>query len=100
MAERVQDVTPKVLDILRRFPKSRSDDKFLIRMLFEEHYNIVWQPFCEVVMNRNLPSFEAIRRARQKIQADHEELRAVELIENARIENQKEYLDYAMGVEP
>ena len=92
---RVREVTPKVLEILKEYPDARSNDRFLIRALYDEYYHVSTQPFEEVMLRTDLPSFEAIRRARLKIQSYCEDLRAEEPVESIRIAEQEEYLEYA-----
>ena len=45
--------------------------------------------------NTELPSFESIRRCRQKIQEEHPEYRAVKPVEDVRIKKQEEYIEYS-----
>ena len=48
------------------------------------------------MLDRNdLPSFESIRRARQKLQSEWEYLRADKPVEDIRIAKQEEFLEYA-----
>ena len=93
---RVREVTPKVLEILKTHPATRSNDRLLIRTVLTECYNVnPYAPFGEVVMRTDLPSFESIRRARQKVQEYCEEYRAEEPVESNRIAEQEDYLEYA-----
>lgn len=47
--------------------------------------------FLRHMKDLGYPPFESVRRARQKVQRDHPELRASEQIEEYRSENEKEY---------
>ena len=92
---RVREVTPKVFEVLKKYPDARSNDRFLIRAIYDIYYHVSSQPFEEVLMRTDLPSFESIRRARQKVQQYCEDLRAEEPVESIRIAEQEEYLEYA-----
>ena len=93
---RVREVTPKVLQMLKEHPATRSNDRLLIREIYTKCYGVnPYAPFGEVVMRNDLPSFESIRRARQKVQEYCEDLRAEEPVESIRIAEQEEYLEYA-----
>lgn len=93
---RVREVTPKVIEMLKEHPATRSNDRLLIREIYTRCYGVnPYAPFGEVVMRNDLPSFESIRRARQKVQEYCEDLRAAEPVESIRIAEQEEYLEYA-----
>lgn len=93
---RVREVTPKVIDMLKQHPATRSNDRLLIREIYTKCYGVnPFAPFGEIIMRNDLPSFESIRRARQKVQAYCEDLRAEEPVESIRIAEQEEYLEYA-----
>lgn len=95
---RIREVTPKVFDVLKEHPETRGDDKELIVRVYVEKYNVnPLLPFGVVMRRKGLPSFEAIRRARQRIQAYYEDLRAEEPVESIRIEEQKDFIAYAKG---
>ena len=93
---RVREVTPKVLETMKQYPETRSDDKLLILMVYGSYYDVHPRtPIAEVMENKSLPSFESIRRARQKIQAYCEDLRAEKPVEDIRIAEQEEYIAYS-----
>ena len=93
---RVREVTPKVIEMLKEHPATRSNDRLLIREIYTKCYGVnPYAPFGEAVMRNDLPSFESIRRARQKVQEYCEDLRAEEPTESIRIAEQEEYLEYA-----
>ena len=81
---------------LEQRPETRSSDRMLIHSVYRDYYGIVNDKWSNVILNKDLPSFESIRRCRQKLQAKHEDLRAVEKIEQLRFDNQKEYIEYAI----
>jgi len=93
---RVREVTPKVEYMLQHFPLTRSNDKSLIRMVYSMYYGVDYDtPFGEVMRRQDLPSFESIRRARQKLQEMNEDLRGTRESEIKRMAEQEEYLEYA-----
>lgn len=93
---RVREVTPKVFEVLKEYPETRSNDKELILIIYQKYYGITpLSSFAAVMRRKGLPSFESIRRARQKVQEYCEDLRAEEPIESIRIAEQEEYLEYA-----
>ena len=94
---RVREVTPKVLDILRKYPGVRGDDRMLLVKVYQAYGADITAPFYYIVADPDLPSFESIRRARQKIQENCEELRADKAVEDVRIAKQEEYIEYAKG---
>lgn len=84
---RIYDLTKSVLE---KYPSTRSDDKKLIWVVLGElgyiHESVITK---EDFLNS--PSFESIRRSRQKIQELHPELAPNDFIKSARkeVENQK-----------
>lgn len=93
---RVREVTPKVFDVLKEHPETRGNDKELVLTIYKKYYHVgPLEPFGMVMRRKDLPSFESIRRARQKIQAYYEDLRAEEPTESIRIAEQEDYLAYA-----
>lgn len=82
--------------ILKDYPGTREDDRELIKTLYGKYYGIdYYQPWGSVIKNKNLPSFESIRRCRQKIQEKDKSLRGSKKSEEARLDMQEEYLEYA-----
>ena len=93
---RLQKIQTQVQDILERFPSTRSNDRLLIRTMYERYYGVdYYDSFGSIMMRTDLPSFESIRRARQKIQADREDLRGDKKSEKARLEKQLDYIRFA-----
>lgn len=91
--KRMQD---KVEYILEKHPLTRDDDKMLICAVYSHFYNVdMREEFGSVMLNDKLPSFETIRRCRQKVQEENELLRGKR--DKDRIDLQKEYLAYAKG---
>lgn len=93
---RVREVTPKVLEMLKTNPATRNNDRLLFREVYTKCYSVnPYAPFGDVMMRADLPSFESIRRARQRIQAYCEDLRADEPVESMRIAEQEDYIAYS-----
>ena len=90
-------VHEQVFYLLKNFPKTRDSDKRLIGGVYHLFYEVDTntETFAEVIDRPGLPSFESIRRCRQKIQAGYPELRGVK--DKERLERQGEYVAYAMG---
>ena len=95
MSKDMYNITQMVWFCLEQYPETRSSDRSLILHIYSEFYGVFNQPFFKVLDRNDLPSFESIRRARQKIQAENEDLRAVEPVEDIRIAKQEEFLEYA-----
>lgn len=94
-SDKLKTLTRKVWYCLEINPVTRSDDRALIEMIYDEFYGVWDIPFYEVIRNKKLPSFESIRRCRQKIQEECEELRGIKPVEEARIAKQEEYIAYS-----
>lgn len=93
--DNMSNITAMVWHCLEKYPETRNSDRSLILTVYSEFCGVFSQPFFKVMDNTDLPSFESIRRARQKIQAENENLRAVKPVEDARISMQEEYIRYA-----
>ena len=93
---RLKTLAAQVEDVLRRYPSTRSDDKLLIRTMYERFYHVdYYDSFGSVLMRKDLPSFESIRRARQKVQQTNEDLRGDKKSEDVRLKKQEEYIRFA-----
>lgn len=92
---KIKNVQGKVMFLLKYFPKTRNSDRMLQLEYYDQFVGCADDSFRSVMQRSDLPSFESIRRARQKIQEVHPELRAVKEVEDKRIEMQEEYLEYA-----
>ena len=86
----------KVRWCLTQYPATRCDDRLLIGAVYTHFYNVdSHEPFRNILLNKKLPSFESIRRTRQKIQATDEELRGDKKTEEMRLQAQVDYIEYA-----
>ena len=95
MSDNLTKVTQMVWYILDKYPETRSSDRTLILYVYAEFFDTYNEPFYQVMARDDLPSFESIRRTRQKIQQENEDLRAVKEVEDVRIAKQEEYIEYA-----
>lgn len=94
--EKLKKLTEKVLWELQNNPKTRNSDRLLIASIYKDFYNVgIYEPWIRVVGNTSLPSFESIRRTRQRIQEDRVDLRATSEIEAERISKQVDYIEFA-----
>ena len=87
----------RVMEVLMDTPDTRSSDRLLISEVYRRYYGVRSEPFHVVMSRSDLPSFETIRRCRQKIQEENEELRAVDPVEEERINRQLDFIAYARG---
>ena len=85
-----------VENILKQYPGTRDDDRELIQTLYGKYYGIdFYKPWGSVIRDKNLPSFESIRRCRQRLQEKDESLRGSKESEDARLAKQEEYIAYS-----
>lgn len=94
----MKSMLDKVFDALLKNPELRDDDFKLIADIYANHYDVKYTSFYDVMQMHKawgLPSFESIRRSRQKIQEEFPDLRGTKKIDDARIEKQKEYIELA-----
>lgn len=98
MKQKLMTTNNMVVDVLTELPETRSSDRALILEIYRKYYGVCHQPWNEVLMRTDLPAFETIRRCRQKVQEEHEELRAAKKVEQQRFDYQKDFIDYAIGM--
>lgn len=95
---KIDSVKDLVYMTLRTEPATRNSDRALIYSINKKFGLCAGESFEDVLFNEDLPSFETIRRARQKAQADFPNLRADETVEAFRSEREAEFRDFARGV--
>ena len=93
--EKMKTLPEKVHWILTMYPDTRDDDKLLIYIIYKEYYGIRQETFLEVIRRDDLPSFESIRRCRQKTQEQCEYLRGTKRTQEKRLNAQETYIDFA-----
>ena len=95
MSDMKQDLTEIVRQVLTDKPVSRDDDFKLIGYVYKAiNPDVLDKPFRTVMWYHgelDLPSFETIRRTRQKLQAENPDLRGEAYVK--RINKQKDYID-------
>lgn len=95
----LQNTTKLVRQILEEDEKARNSDNYLIIKVYERLYPpVANMPFNVVLNHRNdygLPSFETIRRTRQKLQHDYPELAACDAVRINRAIREDEFKEYA-----
>lgn len=93
-------VEDTVKEVLKEVPAARDDDFVLVaHVYYKLDPEIVGTPFNLVMLGHKelgLPYFESISRARRKLQAEYEELRATKEVEAARLNKTSDYIDYAI----
>ena len=91
-----------VLKILEENPKTRNSDNLLYLIFLETvHPGITKQSIATILLNLEslgLPCFETIRRARQKIQAEREDLKADEAVQDFRTEREIAFREFFGGI--
>lgn len=81
LVKKIKNLTPVVKHCLEQSPKARDNDKLLILKIWahqnpklrDEQYTFM--KFAECFLNNEYSDTESIRRTRQKLQAEHPELR-------------------------
>ena len=106
-AKKLINIAKIVKDIMQTDTQARNSDSILYLRVLQRVTEATECPinvrtmsvkyFLENMNELDFPPFESVRRTRQKIQRDHPELRACEVVEIGRMENEKEYRAYARG---
>lgn len=100
MGARLYDTQKVVEQLLIQYPATRNSDDLLYLMACKKVYPAMESmSFQNVILNINnmgLPKYKSVERARRKIQAEREELRANKEVEDKKYENWKEYREYAL----
>lgn len=106
MGANIIDTHKIVKTMLRKYPETRSSDGCLCYMVYKEIGKkngvdidkISLQQFFLHMRELGFPATETIRRARQKIQAQHKELAGTEWVECHRTILEDVYKDYATSI--
>lgn len=92
-----------VKGILEKELEARSDDMYLYYLFCTKYGFISDSNFFKIFKdsqyrnNSGLSVFESVSRARRKIQADNEELRPPKKVQEARINKEADYINYAIN---
>ena len=74
---RLNKIEIKVTEILENCPRTRGDDWALLKEFYDEYVDtelFTFATMCNYHNELGLPSFESIRRCRQKVQAKRPDL--------------------------
>lgn len=93
-----------VRTILEENPQARNSDSYLYFKVLQYRANRMGVDLRDISVASFLlgmntfgfPGFETVRRARQKLQATHPELAALENVQIARMENEKVFRGFAL----
>lgn len=99
----LKNIAAVVKFILETEPDTRNNDGLLyVRVCQYFNPSINLFPFGTVMANQksyNLPGAETVRRARQKIQAANEHLKANKTVKEYRAENELKYKAFALDMQ-
>jgi hypothetical protein len=101
----LKNTTAMVKNLLEQNEKCRNSDSFLYLKVLSltakqkgvDLYKMSVPIFLLTMQDNGFPPFESVRRARQKVQAQHPELAASNKVKKGRAENEAEYREYARG---
>lgn len=99
----LRTTTELVKEVLTTEPQSRNSDNYLYLRVLQrigmergiDINNMSVVCFLLGLSKSGFPQFESVRRTRQKLQAEHPELRACKEVEEYRDALEKEYREYA-----
>lgn len=101
MRQELRTTESRVAHALESNHELRDDDFKLVCYIYEEYYGVRGLTFNNVMNNHRfygLPSFETIRRARQKLQERHPlKYASIEKMRELRHDAECEFYDYAKG---
>ena len=87
-----------IVSILENYPQARNSDNYLYLIVIEKlGKGNIDKPIADVLLNLDkygLPCFETVRRTRQKIQSERDDLKASEFIQDARAAREVEFRNY------
>lgn len=94
--DRLKTIQGRVEFCLETYPICRDDDKVLIGTVYSIFYDIDPKTITlkEILLRNDLPSFETIRRCRQKAQEQRPELRGTREARQRRKENERRVRAY------
>lgn len=98
---KLRNIKALVKTILEENDNTRSSDMLLyFEVCRALNDKALEYPFGGVILKLdkfNLPPFESVRRSRQKVQEQHPELAANDVVQVFRAENEEEYREFARG---
>lgn len=101
MKKELVRINKLVSRILEESPMTRNSDNLLYLTVIENiHPGVSKLTMAGVLLNQealNIPCFETVRRTRQKIQAEREDLRANPTVQDFRSEREVEFSEFFGG---
>ena len=101
MADTLNKMKPKVVYLLEKYPILRDDDFMLIGAVYHQFYGVEYgDSFLDVMKHHKemkLPSFESIRRTRQKVQEERLDLCSSKAKQKEKQITFGTYYDFAKG---
>lgn len=101
MADTLNKMKPKVIYLLETYPRLRDDDFLLIGAVYHQFYGVEYNDsFLDVMKHhkdKKLPSFESIRRTRQKVQEERLDLCSSKSKQKEKQISFANYYDFAKG---
>ena len=99
----MKDILNKVRSLMVKYDKTRNSDRLLLYVFYKDYYSIMANKDIdrmsvkEFLLDADAPSFESIRRCRQKVQEQNENLRADSDVRDIRALKQKEICEWALN---
>ena len=100
---KLNKVEPIVKTILENEPESRGDDEYLYYLFCTQYGFLTDSNFTRMFKDKEyrnklgIASFKSVERSRRKIQAENENLKPSEEVEQARMELEQEYREYSIS---
>ena len=97
--EKLKTMQSRVEFCLETYPICRDDDRILIGAIYNIFYgfDVKTRTAKDMLTCDALPSFETIRRCRQKAQEQRPELRGTRYAQKKRKDNEKRVREYVKG---
>ena len=97
--EKLKTMQQRIEFCLETYPMCRDDDNILIGTVLSIFYDVDVKTITlkETLLRTDLPSFETIRRCRQKAQEQRPELRGTRYAQKKRKDNEKRVREYVRG---
>ena len=98
MKKEFKKVNVLVTYVLETYPKTRNSDNLVYLKVIETlGEGNARKPISEIFLNRELlglPCFESVSRARRKIQAEREDLKANPIVQDFRTEKEEQFREF------
>ena len=90
MIEKIRNVSKSVGNVLATYTRSRADDKFLVRKVWETYGLYLTDQQWALLSKRSFPSGDSITRAARKLKENHPNLRPADAVQRANRASQAE----------